>query len=122
MLQLPYIANVLILTPVCYALFFGSGVPGVFGPGVQESDTLRLLVACLWAGVLVCSAAGAIWPRFFWPLLVFQVVYKSLFLMTGVLAQLIRGTSANVPWGVATMFLIIVVVWPIFIVQAVRDQ
>jgi hypothetical protein len=39
-----YLANILILVPVCYALVFGAGMSSVFEGRVPESEGLRLLL------------------------------------------------------------------------------
>ncbi len=44
LLRIAYAANILILLPVCWGMFLGSGVAGVFEGKVDESAGLRLLV------------------------------------------------------------------------------
>ncbi len=46
------------------------------------------------------------------PLLLIQVVYKSLWLAVFVLPRVVRGRADEVPWGIALTFLVIVVSYP----------
>ncbi len=46
-LMVAYVANILILVPVCWAMIFGAGVETVFAGTVEDSLGLRLLVARL---------------------------------------------------------------------------
>ena len=46
------------------------------------------------------------------PLLLIQVIYKSLWLVVFVVPLLIRGRSGDVPWGIAGTFLFIVLTYP----------
>jgi hypothetical protein len=116
MARIPYLLNILILAPVVYRLLFGSnGMADIFGPGLSDSETLRPLVASLWLGVLVCSGIALMMPERFWPLLVFQVVYKAAFLGLHVAPTMMSKGAAAAPAGVSITFLFIVVVWPWFI-------
>jgi hypothetical protein len=46
------------------------------------------------------------------PLLLIQVIYKTLWLVVFVLPLLVRGRSGEVPWGIAGTFLFIVLTYP----------
>lgn len=46
------------------------------------------------------------------PLLLIQVIYKTLWLLTFVLPLLIAGRSGEVPWGISLTFLVIVLSYP----------
>lgn len=111
LLRLAYAANILILVPVCWAMFAGRGVQAVFQGAVAESAGLRLLVGSLWAAILLASLAGLVWPRFFAPVLLIQIVYKTLWLLLFVL-PLLQAGSARLPSGIAICFAAIVVSYP----------
>ena len=113
LLRLAYLANIIILVPICWGMFFGSGVGGVFENKVEESAGLRLLVGSLWCAILAGSFAGLFAPRFFAPVVLIQIVYKSLWLLTFVLPLVVAGKSGDVPWGIATTFIIIVLSYPV---------
>ncbi len=110
LLQLAFIANILILVPVCYSVLLGAGVATVFDGIVEESKGLRLLVGSLWSAILIASIAGLIAPRFFAPVLLIQVIYKSLWLALFVAPSIIEGR----PWpvGISVIFLLIVLIYP----------
>jgi hypothetical protein len=112
-LRLAYLANIAILLPVCASLFFrgDSGTLTVFEGRWADSPGLRYLCASLWSGVLLCSAAGLVWPRFFLPLLVFQCVYKTVFLLTYALPLARQGNWQAIPPGLSGSFVIIVLVF-----------
>ena len=75
-----YALNIIILVPVCYAMIFGAGVANVFDGVVEESPGLRLLVGSLWSAILFASIAGLFRPAFFAPIILIQIVYKSMWL------------------------------------------
>ncbi|MEM8919161.1 MAG: hypothetical protein AAGE37_09905 [Pseudomonadota bacterium] len=112
LLRLAFLANIVILVPICWGMFFGSGVAGVFEGKVEESPGLRLLVGSLWFAILLASVAGLYAPRFFAPVVLIQIVYKSLWLLAFILPLVLAGKSDAVPWGIATTFLLIVLSYP----------
>lgn len=123
MLRIPYIINLLILTPVVYNLFVQpDAMRSVFGAGLIDSPTLRPLVASLWLGVMVCSLVALGMPARFWPLLLFQVVYKAAYLALHVVPLLLRDGVGAIPVGVSVVFAGIVLVWPLFIWQALQHD
>lgn len=84
----------------------------MFEGKVNWSDDLASLVAALWTAILVASFAGLVWPRLFVPLLLVQVIYKSLFLAI-VIAPLVRqGSLSAVPMGISVSFALIVLTYP----------
>lgn len=120
LLRLAYGFNILLLTPVLYGLVThqGPGVLVALGGNIANSDGLRWLVISLWSGVAVASAIGLYLPRLFIPLLIFQVVYKSIFLGAYVLPLAVRGDWINIPFGPTIFFLLIVLAWPFIIARA----
>jgi hypothetical protein len=113
-----YAFNILILVPVCYSLFFGGGMAAVFEGKVSESDGLRLMVGSLWTAILIASVAGLIWPTFFAPVIIIQIIYKSLWLLAFVLPLFMAGQP--IPVGVVGTFAIIVASYPVLFWMAVR--
>jgi hypothetical protein len=115
-----YVANILILIPVCYGMFFGGGVADVFNGKVTESEGLRLLVGSLWFAILVASILGLFKPAFFAPLLLVQIIYKSLWLLAFVLPIYAAGKA--IPMGISVTFVAIVVTYPLLLWQAARSS
>ena len=111
-LRFAYLANILILLPVCWGMFFGRGVTSVFEGKLDESAGLRLLVGSLWFAILACSAWGLWQPRLLAPLLVVQIIYKSQWLAAFVVPLVAAGRAASVPWAITVCFLAIVLTYP----------
>jgi hypothetical protein len=120
LLKLAYGVNVIILVPVVFGMLAGRGVAGIFEGRVQDSDGLRLLVASLWAAILLGSVAGFWWPRFFAALLPIQIIYKALWLLLFVLPLAQRSGWSHIPIGISVVFLMIVLTYPIILWLAYR--
>ncbi|MEY3828481.1 MAG: hypothetical protein RL636_182 [Verrucomicrobiota bacterium] len=106
-------ANILILVPIGLGTLLR---PSVTDQGAfAESAGWRTLVGSLWLAILAGSALGAVWPSSFLWLLAFQVIYKSIWLLTYAFPRLVSGRRQEVPTGIAGSFLVIVLVWPWFI-------
>jgi hypothetical protein len=117
-LLLAYAFNILILVPVCYSMLLGAGVANVFEGKVIESEGLRLMVGSLWFGILVASIAGLLWPSFFAPVIIVQVIYKTLWLLIFVLPLLYSGKA--VPVGISSVFAFIAVSYPLIFWLSLR--
>lgn len=108
-----YGANLLVLIPVLASLVRANGTASVFGTTTPDSPALRWLVVSLWGAVLAASAGGLIWPAFFAPVVLIQIVYKGTWLIAFVLPTVRRKGSGAVPVGVAVVFLGIVLTYPV---------
>ena len=116
LLRLAYLANILILVPVCWAMFFGNAMASVFQGTVTDSLGLRLLVGSHWAAILSASVFGLFMPVLFAPLLLVQIIYKALWLTLFVLPLMLAGKPA--PWGIASIFAAIVLTYPFVLWRA----
>ena len=112
LLRIAYAANILILVPVVWSMFFSGGTMGVFEGKVEDSEGLRFLVGSLWLAILLGSIAGLVYPLLFAPLLLVQVVYKATWLATWVWPH---RDDPGVPMGISAVFLGIVLVWPVLL-------
>ncbi len=110
-LLIPYIANIVILIPVCTSVLFGTG-EAVFEGKVAESEGFRLLVGSLWTAILIASIAGLWKPGYFAPIILAQIIYKSLWLILFIAPQLAAGNA--IPLGISLTFAVIVVTYPVF--------
>ena len=110
-LQIAYAANIFILVPVCTSMFFTEGGGNVFAGIMSESAGLRLMVASLWMAILLASLAGLFLPRLFAPVILVQIVYKSVWLAVFIAPLIMQGK----PWpsGIAICFLAIVISYPV---------
>lgn len=119
LLRCAYGANILILAPVLAGLQYGPKTPVVaaLGGQVTESEGLRTLVLSLWSAVLLLSGLGLLAPRPLWPLLAFQVIYKSIWLAPYVVPVARREGPGAAPWGPASVFMAIVILWPVLLAR-----
>ncbi|MGA9925421.1 MAG: hypothetical protein WBQ29_18650 [Isosphaeraceae bacterium] len=113
-LLLPYIFNILVLIPVCLTTLLGGAEGGrrVFQDKFPESAGIRTILGSLWTAILIGSVIGLFHPVSMSPLLLIQIIYKSLWLLVFVLPLLVRGQGNAVPWGVAGTFLFVVLTYP----------
>lgn len=123
LLRLAYAFNIAVLLPVVWSLYVheGQGALAAFNGRVENADGLRLLVAAFWSAVIICSALGLWRPHAFSALLVFQVVYKSIYLATFAWPAWRAGGMSAVPLGVTAVFAFIVAAWPFIILAAWRS-
>ena len=71
-----------------------------------------MLVGSLWTGIMVLSALGLREPLRYSPVLLLQLIYKTLWLVVFALPLLRRREAHRIPWGIAISFAAIVVIWP----------
>ena len=111
--QVLFWANIIILVPIGFGTLLRPSLTdhGVFA----ESASWRTLVGSLWVGILACSVLGVVWPSNFAWLLVFQVIYKSVWLLVYAVPRVVAGRRQEIPSGIALSFVAIVLVWPWFI-------
>ena len=99
-LLFPYIFNLIVLIPVGFLTLFGgrTGLRWVFQNKFSESEGIRTILGSLWTAILLSSILGLLYPVPMSPLLLIQVIYKSLWLLVFVLPRLRNGRSSEVPW------------------------
>jgi hypothetical protein len=113
LLKIAYVANLLILVPVALpTLLSERGASAVFQSKFATDTPFRVLVGCLWTGIMVASAIGLFLPQAMAGVLVVQVVYKSLFLALVIVPLLREKGLVAIPMGVSVSFLAIVLLWP----------
>jgi hypothetical protein len=113
MLHFAYVCNILILVPIALtALLSDRAATLIFENKFAAAPELTKLVGCLWTAILLGSIAGLVDPRGMRMLLMFQVVYKALFLATVLLPMAFRSGWGALPQGLTITFLLIVLLWP----------
>jgi hypothetical protein len=118
LLRFCYAANIFILVPVCWSMFSPGGVSRIFGAHVPESAGLRLMIASLWTAILLLSAYGLWKPAAVSPIILVQILYKSLWLICFVLPLILDGKGDTVPTGISLTFLMIVITYPLIYASA----
>jgi hypothetical protein len=114
LLFLPYIFNILVLVPVGSLTLLGGTNGGQLAcqGKFPESEGFRTILGSLWTAILLGSVLGLFYPVTMSPLLLIQVIYKTLWLLVFVRPRLGTERSGEIPWGIALTFLVIVVSYP----------
>ncbi len=114
LLYVAYILNILVLIPVGPLTLLGGQAANrrVFEDRFPESEGTRTILGSLWTAILIGSCLGLFYPIQMSPILIVQVTYKSLWLVVFVLPRLVTGRGREVPWGVAVIFLVVVMAYP----------
>ncbi len=114
LLLIPYIANIVILVPV--ALGSLTGLLPISRGHFPESAGWRTITGSLWTAILICSIAGLFYPVIFAPILLLQVIYKSVWIIFYVLPRLKTEESRKeIHLGITVTFLTIIIFYPMFI-------
>jgi hypothetical protein len=114
LLLLPYAFNILVLVPIGLMTLLGGERGGQLacqGKFLERAGFCTIL-GSLWTTILIGSVLGLFHPVTMSPLLLIQVIYKTLWLVVYVLPRLVGGRSGEVPWGISLKFLVIVVSYP----------
>lgn len=116
MLEIAYAANILVVAPMAYVLWFReNGVATLFGPHITMADGMRRLTASMWTAVVLLSLAGLEWERTFVALLVFEITYKIVFFATYVIPLAVAGRQDEIPRFLSLVFGASLIGFPILI-------
>ena len=113
-LLLPYAFNIIVLVPIGLMTLLGGERGGQLASQGKfpESEGFRTILGSLWTAILIGSMLGLLYPVPMSPLLLIQVIYKTLWLLVFVLPRLLGGRIGEVPWGIALTFFMIVFSYP----------
>jgi hypothetical protein len=113
-LKLVYIANIIVAGWIgITSLFFPKlSTATIFQNSYQTTDVIRL-VGCLWLAIAILSILGLWRPIIFSPILLLQVIYKGSWLLVVAIPAI--KNNENYPSGMATFFLVWVLVLPFVI-------
>jgi len=111
LLKLVFLANMVVAGWIgITSLFFPKlSAVTIFQNSYQPTDIIRL-VGCLWLGIALLSILGFWRPLIFSPVLLLQLVYKSMWLLIVALPAI--KNKQTYPLGMSLFFLIWVVVLP----------
>ena len=114
LLLLPYVFNILVLVPIGLMTLLGGERGGQLAcqGKFSESEGFRTILGSLWTAILIGSVLGLFFPATMSPLLLIQVIYKTLWLLVFVTPRLRTRRFDEIPWGIALTFLVIVVSYP----------
>lgn len=113
-LKIVYIANIIVAGWISItSLFFPKvAATSVFSDVYPSSDLIRL-VGALWFSIFLISILGLWKPITFSPILLVQLIYKSLWLLVVALPAILN--KSTYPSGMAAFFLIWIAVLPFVI-------
>ena len=113
-LKVVYIANIIVAGWISItSLFFPKVAASSVFSGVYPNSELIRLVGALWFSIFLISILGLWKPITFSPILIVQLIYKSLWLL--VVASPAILNQKDYPSGMASFFLIWVIVLPFVI-------
>lgn len=106
--------NIIVLVPIGLLTLLGGERGGQLAcqGKFPESEGFRTILGSLWTAILLGSILGLFYPVTMSPMLLIQVIYKTLWLIVFVLPRMQKGRIREVPWGIAIVFLVIVVSYP----------
>jgi hypothetical protein len=110
----PYIFNIIVLIPVGLLTLLGGERGGQLAcqNKFPESEGFRTILGSLWTAILIGSALGLFFPITMSALLLIQVIYKTIWLLVYAMPRMLKQGSNEVPWGLASTFLVIIVSYP----------
>lgn len=113
-LKVIYIANIIVAGWISISsLFFPKmAITTVFENNFSYSESIRL-VGALWAAIFILSILGVFFPHKMSLVLLFQLIYKSLWLIFAALPAMMN--KMPYPKGMAIFFIIWVMVLPFVI-------
>jgi hypothetical protein len=112
-LRIAYVANLVILAPVLWSMFSSVRMADVFDGKVANSDGIRLMVASLWSAILFGSLIGLRWPEAMSLIVVIQIFYKTMWLVSFIGPHAVSGRREQIPVGITACFVAIVVTYPV---------
>ncbi|MEI7853867.1 MAG: hypothetical protein WCJ06_09180 [Planctomycetota bacterium] len=113
-LVLAYIFNIIVLIPIGLMTLLGGEKGGQLAcqSKFTESEGFRTILGSLWTAILIGSVLGLFFPITMSALLLVQVIYKTLWLLVYIVPRMLNKRSNEVPWGIASAFLVIIVTYP----------
>jgi len=114
LMKVMYVANILLAGWISVSsLFFPKTAHlTVFEQNFEYSESIRL-VGALWLGITILSILGLFFPEKMSTVFLFQLIYKSSWLLFAALPAILNNTSY--PKGMAICFLIWVIALPFVI-------
>jgi hypothetical protein len=111
LIKIIYLANVLVAGWISISsLFFPKTAQAtVFSHDFAYSEAIRL-VGALWGAIFILSILGLFFPQKMSLVLLFQLIYKSSWLLFAALPAMLQGQPY--PKGMAVFFLVWVLVLP----------
>lgn len=113
-LHAAYILDVVVTAPIALTMLTADRTldRGVLHEKMPAERSTRVLLGALWTAILVCLAAGVFLPVTMAPVLLLQLIYKSLWIALFAAPRWATGRRKDVPWRMAGVFAAFIVVYP----------
>lgn len=113
-LQIAYLIDIVVSLPVALVTLMGkeTAAKRFFAANLPPDPSVRIALGAMWMAIVLCSVAGLGFPVAMSPVLVLQVIYKSLWLALFAVPRWLSGRRSEVPWRIAGTFLAFVFVYP----------
>ncbi|MCB0647505.1 MAG: hypothetical protein KDC49_12640 [Saprospiraceae bacterium] len=112
--KMVYVANIIVASYIgITSLFFPQTAGKIIFQGVYPNTDIIRLVGSLWLSIAVLSLLGLWRPLTFSPVLLLQLIYKTSWLVVVVIPAIRNGQ--NYPTGMASFFLVWVLILPFVI-------
>ena len=114
LLLLPYLLNIIVLLPVGLMALLGGpeAQRRLFQGKYPDSPGIRTILGSLWTALLIGSILGLFYPVSMSPILLIQVIYKTLWWLVFILPRLSSGRSQEIHWPMAGLFIFIILTYP----------
>ena len=111
---LPYLLNIIVLLPVGLMALLGGpeAQRRLFQGKYPDSPGIRTILGSLWTALLIGSILGLFYPVSMSPILLIQVIYKTLWWLVFILPRLSSSRSQEVHWPMAGLFIFIILTYP----------
>lgn len=114
LLQVAYVLDILVSVPVAFTTLVGNERMArfLFKETLPDSDNFRIILGSLWMAVLLCCVMGIIFPVAMSPLLVFQIIYKAIWLLVYAIPRWLNGRKKEVPKRIAAICVATILAFP----------
>ena len=114
LLQIAYLLDIIVSVPVALTPLIGNAATArsLLGEDLPENRSMRSLLAALWMAILLCLVTGLAYPIVMAPILVLQLLYKSLWIVLFAVPRWASGRHDEVSWKLTAIFATYIVVYP----------
>ena len=114
LLQIAYLLDAMVSVPVALTPLIGSktAMRCLLGEELPQNTSVSMLLGALWMAIALCLIAGLAYPLAMSPVLILQLIYKSLWVVLFAVPRWIRGRHDEVSAKIAAIFLTYIAVYP----------
>lgn len=114
LLRIGYVVDAIVTAPIALAMLCGhaSWVRRLLDEALPDDRSLQVMLGALWTALFVCLVLGAMWPVTMAPVLLLQLIYKSLWMLGYAIPRWTGRRSGAVSVKVAGLFVAYIAVYP----------